>query len=267
MDRSSFAAKHHPLMDLWVNVAPMPYKVCALRQKSVKISPGQFHGRAVCFGNGTLHVNNSQAMDSGFYSCLESRMLSPQPQTFASFNVSVYSRPTGPSCRFEGEVVPRGNVSLTCEGATGWPNVTYGWLGADGERVSNCIGGRCGIYGLSLAHDGTYTCLVTNAFGNSTCNISLKLPETRRPDNAERLYTILAVSFTIVFILILICLAFIFRRRRRKQSRMYARPSMSRQPSQPTAPVDIHEDGLTYAELDFSGMVLQDHATTWQLKK
>uniref|UniRef100_UPI00358E03F1 galactose-3-O-sulfotransferase 2-like isoform X2 n=1 Tax=Myxine glutinosa TaxID=7769 RepID=UPI00358E03F1 len=25
MDRSSFAGKHHPLMDLWVNVAPMPY--------------------------------------------------------------------------------------------------------------------------------------------------------------------------------------------------------------------------------------------------
>uniref|UniRef100_UPI00358E12C1 G-patch domain and KOW motifs-containing protein isoform X2 n=1 Tax=Myxine glutinosa TaxID=7769 RepID=UPI00358E12C1 len=25
MDRSSFAAKHHPWMDLWVNVAPMPY--------------------------------------------------------------------------------------------------------------------------------------------------------------------------------------------------------------------------------------------------
>uniref|UniRef100_UPI00358E43F2 lysophospholipid acyltransferase 1-like isoform X2 n=1 Tax=Myxine glutinosa TaxID=7769 RepID=UPI00358E43F2 len=26
MDRSSFAAKHHPGMDLWVNVAPMPYR-------------------------------------------------------------------------------------------------------------------------------------------------------------------------------------------------------------------------------------------------
>uniref|UniRef100_UPI00358EF85B BUD13 homolog n=1 Tax=Myxine glutinosa TaxID=7769 RepID=UPI00358EF85B len=27
MDRSSFAAKHHPGMDLWVNVAPMPYRL------------------------------------------------------------------------------------------------------------------------------------------------------------------------------------------------------------------------------------------------
>uniref|UniRef100_UPI00358E6360 inositol 1,4,5-triphosphate receptor associated 1-like isoform X3 n=1 Tax=Myxine glutinosa TaxID=7769 RepID=UPI00358E6360 len=49
MDRSSFAAKHHPGMDLWVNVAPMPYSV---RQfigvnsqevdENLKISPACF---------------------------------------------------------------------------------------------------------------------------------------------------------------------------------------------------------------------------------
>uniref|UniRef100_A0A8C4N6A9 Ig-like domain-containing protein n=1 Tax=Eptatretus burgeri TaxID=7764 RepID=A0A8C4N6A9_EPTBU len=217
-------------------------KVCALKHEITTISLGQFSGRADCFGNGTLRVNKSQAMDSGSYTCLESRMLSAQPQTFSSFNVSIYKRPTGPSCHLEGDVVPRGNVSLSCEGATGWPNVTYGWLGADGERVSNCAGKRCTIYDLSSSHDGVYTCLATNAVGNSTCKITLKLTATRNPHEAEHLSTIIAVSFTIGFISILICLAFIFRRRRRrKQSRAFARPSISRQPSQPTAPVDIHE--------------------------
>uniref|UniRef100_UPI00358E3B28 uncharacterized protein n=1 Tax=Myxine glutinosa TaxID=7769 RepID=UPI00358E3B28 len=34
MDRSSFAAKHHPWMDLWVNVAPMPYRNWSLVRRA-----------------------------------------------------------------------------------------------------------------------------------------------------------------------------------------------------------------------------------------
>lgn len=148
-----------------------------------QISP-QFAGRVgftetVLHNNLSLYINNTKESDSGRYMC---QVIIPGGKGHTrELVLNVKVPPSVPVCQIKGSPVLKGNITLTCNSASGKPAPKYKWTKTSPSSevffspALNETAGTLNLSNLSSNMSGKYMCISSNTAGEQSCYVNLEV--------------------------------------------------------------------------------------------
>ncbi|XP_028321976.1 endothelial cell adhesion molecule a [Gouania willdenowi] len=208
---------------IWNFVTNSTQLIISYTKGSMSVGSSQFRGRVGFSANMpsrdvSLYINNTQESDSGRYLCQV--IIPDNPGLTAELSLDVKVPPAVPKCSLSGKPVVKGNVTLSCQSASGKPVPMFKWRKTSPTSevffspMLNEKTGTLKLSNLSSNMSGKYVCTASNSAGSESCFINLDIV------TATRVGVIVGatVGSVLGFLFLLFLIGFFFFLKRRSYS-------------------------------------------------
>uniref|UniRef100_A0A8D0BQA5 V-set and immunoglobulin domain containing 2 n=1 Tax=Salvator merianae TaxID=96440 RepID=A0A8D0BQA5_SALMN len=170
-------------------------------------------------GVASIQLDNVRASDAGTYICEVNNPPDFYGTSSGLVQFTVLIPPSTPVCKGPASASVGSEVTLTCQAEEGVPAPIYSWTRLDSKAslplsnmVQNEKSGSLFLTNISSAFSGTYQCLASNEFGQSSCQISLHVTGVVQAGAIAG-----AVIGVILALLLLCAIVFCFVQRRKQK--------------------------------------------------